>query len=62
MGKTQFAIADTLTAADLKTIRSQLKMTQKEFAALVNVTNKTIERWESSDKEITGPMVPLVKI
>ncbi|MGN0432185.1 MAG: helix-turn-helix domain-containing protein [Lachnospiraceae bacterium] len=62
MGKTQFAIADTLTAADLKTIRSQLKMTQKEFAALVNVTNKTIERWESSDKEITGPIVPLVKI
>lgn len=62
MGKTQFAIVDTLTAADLKTIRSQLKMTQKEFAALVNVTNKTIERWESSDKEITGPIVPLVKI
>lgn len=62
MGKTQFAIADTLTATDIKIIRNQLKMTQKEFAALVNVTHKTIERWESSEKEITGPIVPLVKI
>lgn len=62
MGKPQYAIADVLTSADIKNIRNQLKMTQKEFAALVNVTHKTIERWESSEKEITGPIVPLVKI
>ena len=62
MEKTQFAITDALTAADIKIIRNQLKMTQREFAALVNVTHKTIERWESSEKEITGPIVPLVKI
>ena len=31
MEKTQFAITDALTAADIKIIRNQLKMTQRVF-------------------------------
>ena len=57
-----YAIADGLTGKDIKLIRKKLCMTQVEFAGLVNVTKKTIERWEADKTVITGPIVTLVKI
>ena len=57
-----FAISDTVTGRDIKTIRKKLKLTQAEFSELANVSRKTIERWESGEKEITGPIVTLIKI
>lgn len=57
-----FAIPDTLDGKDIKAIRKKLKLTQAEFAELGNVSVKTIERWESSDKPVTGPIVTLIKI
>lgn len=64
MEKRLFAVSDCLYADDIKKIRSKLDLTQAEFAQLVNVSLKTIERWESfgSQKEITGPIVTLVKL
>lgn len=62
MGIEQYAIAEELYSDDIKNIRKRLKLTQAEFARLVNISNKTVERWEGSDKPITGPIVPLVKI
>lgn len=41
---------------DLKMLRKKLDITQAELASLVNVSKKTIERWETSDKEINGPI------
>lgn len=57
-----FAIPDILDGKDIKAIRKKLKLTQAEFAELANVSVKTIERWESSDKPVTGPIVTLIKI
>lgn len=62
MKKKLFAISDVLCGKDIKVIRKNLKMTQAEFAQLSNVSVKTIERWESSDKKITGPIVTLIKV
>lgn len=62
MKKKLFAISDVLCGKDIKAIRKKLKLTQVEFAQLSNVSVKTIERWESSDKNITGPIVTLIKI
>ncbi len=62
MGSRQFAVAEALFGQDIRQIRKQLKMTQSEFARLINVSQKTVERWEGSDKPITGPVVSLVKI
>ena len=56
MGKTQFAITDALTAADIKIIRNQLKMTQKEFAALVNVTHKPLSGGKVVKKRLRVPL------
>lgn len=44
---------------DLKRLRHKLGITQAELASLVNVSKKTVERWESSDSEITGPITSL---
>lgn len=57
-----FAVADSVTGEEIKQIRKKLNVTQQEFSALVSVSKKTIERWETGDKVVTGPIVTLVKI
>lgn len=58
----RYAFREYLDKDDIKTIRKKMKLTQKEFAALVNVSVKSVERWETSDKPVTGPVVTLVKL
>ena len=58
----EFAIRNMLTAHEIKKLRKELGIRQKDFAALANVSVKTVERWESEGTEITGPVVTLVKI
>lgn len=41
-----FAVSDSIEGKDIKRIRNKLRLTQAEFAGLVNVSKKTIERWE----------------
>ena len=55
----EFAIQSTLTAREIKKVREDLGLRQKDFAALANVSAKTVERWESGGTEITGPVVTL---
>ena len=62
MKKTKFAFSNAVTADDIKCIRKKLSLTQASFAQLVNVSTKTVERWEAESKPITGPIVSLVKI
>lgn len=57
-----FAIPDSITGKDIKIIRKKLELTQAEFAGLANISQKTVERWETEEKAITGPIVTLVKI
>lgn len=58
----QFAVQKAVRGIDLKRLRNKLNMTQADFAVLVNVSKKTIERWESCDKEITGPITTLLSL
>lgn len=51
-----------LYAEDIKRVRNILNMTQKEFAKFVNCSKRTVERWESTDAKITGPIVPLADL
>lgn len=62
MNKKEFALNDTLSGTDIKIIRQKLKMTQQLFADFVNVSKKTVERWESSKQNINGTIVTLVTI
>lgn len=57
-----YAIAPSIKGQDIKTCRKKLGLTQAEFAGLVNVSKKTIERWEGSTVPVSGPIVMLAKI
>ena len=58
----EFAIQHTLSSKDIKLMRKRLGLKQKDFAALLNVSVKTVERWEEADVTVTGPAVTLLKI
>ncbi|MCR5208641.1 MAG: helix-turn-helix domain-containing protein [Lachnospiraceae bacterium] len=47
---------------EIKRLRDKLGLTQKDFAAFVGVSKATVERWESGDDKITGPIVLLMEI
>lgn len=56
-----FTISNYVTGKDIKKIRKKLELTQKEFAQLVNSSQSTIERWETSEENISGPLVLLLR-
>lgn len=56
----QFITPNFITGKMIKNVRNQLDLTQKEFAGLINTSVSTIERWETSEKEITGPIALLI--
>ena len=57
-----YAICNTIYSDDIKRLRKMLGLTQKEFAAFTGVSHKTVERWESTQDPITGPITTLVRI
>jgi putative transcriptional regulator len=62
MKNKMFITPSSIKASDVKLLRSKLNMTQREFAIFCNVSKPTVERWEMSDKEITGPITLLAQI
>lgn len=58
----KYVVAEVVQGKEIRAARQRLQLTQAEFAELVHVSKKTIERWESGIKEITGPIVPLLRI
>ncbi len=51
-----------VTSKEIKLLREITGMTQKEFAEFVGVSKRTVERWEYSDDEITGPITILADL
>ena len=58
----KYAITEKMNSSEVKRIRNLLKLKQTEFADLLNVSVKTIERWEKDKSEISGPAVTLLNI
>lgn len=62
MKRKEFAINSFVTSEDIKSVRKKLGLSQADFAVLTNVSKKTIERWETTKDEITGPITTLIKV
>ena len=62
MKKKEYIFDRKINSEDLKSIRGRLNMSQAEFARFINVSTPTVERWETSDKPISGPITALVDI
>lgn len=58
----KYAVQKSITGLEIKKCRKRLGVSQKEFAELVNVSKKTVERWEYSGQPVTGPVVTLIYI
>lgn len=60
--KREFAVKTSVFGSDIKKFRKINKLNKDELASLLNVSARTIEDWESTNKEISGPIVLLLKI
>jgi len=58
----QYVVSESVLPTQLKEKRKELNLTQKEFAELICVSKPTVERWESGEKPITGPVVLLLQM
>lgn len=57
----KYVLKREITSEQLKTKRKALGLTQKEFADFIGISKPTMERWENSEKPITGPIVNLLE-
>ena len=62
MKKKQFAVEETISAEEIRKIRKQLNLTQREFAELLGCSKPTVERWEKENTCTKGPIVLLIKM
>ena len=62
MGERLFITPEYTTAQEIKRVRIAMGLTQKEFAALINASKASVERWERSKEAITGPICLLIKM
>lgn len=62
MEKRKFVTPEYTTAGEVKRVRTKFKLTQKEFAELLNVSKPTVERWERSEEPIQGHIGLLLKL
>lgn len=58
----EFIFADSIAGEEIKFLRKSLGLTQAEFAHFVNVSVKTIERWEIQKTPIKGEIVTLCRL
>ena len=58
----KYVIANTVTAQEIKRLRKSLGLTQAAFACFVNVSVKTVERWEIQKTPIKGEIVTLCRL
>jgi putative transcriptional regulator len=56
------AQAVTTTAASVSLIRQSAQLTQDQFARLIGVNLRTLQNWEQSRTQPTGPAKALLKI
>ena len=50
------------TQPNVKSIRERLGLTQARFAALMGVSNRTLQNWEQGRREPEGPAKALLRV
>ncbi len=61
-GKTKPGREFKFDGPEVRAIRLRIGMTQNKFAALIGVSQRTIENWEQGRRHPTGPARALLKI
>lgn len=58
----KYIVEKGIKPIEIKNFRKEFKLTQKDLANLLSVSKKTVEKWETSEKEITGPAVTIITL
>ena len=61
-GKPSKAVVHDLDAVDIKNIRSNVGMTQAEFATAFGISVSTLRHWERGDRSPAGPALVLLNV
>lgn len=61
-GKRVRATVHKFAPVDVKNIRSDLKMSQTEFAAAFGISVSTLRHWERGDRAPQGPALVLLNV
>jgi putative transcriptional regulator len=51
-----------LSAAQIRAIRARAKMSQAVFAAVLNTSVSTVQKWEIGEKRPSGPSLKLLDV
>ena len=57
-----YVFPQAVKGQDIRAFRDRLSMTQSALAGLLNVSVKTIERWETGQDDIHGPVIALMHL
>ena len=55
-------LPDVFEGEAVKTLRARLRMTRKAFAALIEVSLSTVDKWESGAVKPKGPALTVLKL
>ena len=58
----QYVVGGETTGAEIREARHRFGMTQKEFAAFLECSKRTVESWEAKNGPVTGSVVALLDI
>jgi len=50
------------TSDDIKALREKAGVSQREFAAMLGVSNRTLQEWEQGRRTPTGPAMNLLRV
>ena len=60
MGK--YVVNDYISGREIRELRKNLSMTQKDFADFLCCSKRTVENWERNGDKITGPIVTVFEM
>jgi len=61
-GKSNASRYFKITSPDVKAVREQIGLSQREFALMMRVSIRTLQNWEQHRYHPTGPAAALLKI
>ena len=61
-GKQKKAIVHEFTPVDVKNIRTNIGMSQNEFASAFGISVSTLRHWERGDRKPHGPALVLLNV
>lgn len=61
-GSRRSGVAASSTVPDPRTVRDRLNLTRAQFAALIGVSERTVEGWEQGRRTPSGPALTLLRV